>query len=162
MSEKVLGSEVTISEFRPSYVQFFRDINIEWLEQYFVVEPFDHALLHDPELHIIKQGGFIFFAHLDSKIVGCCALLKHNDTKYEMAKMAVLANFRNRGIGRLLVGRALERSREVGATTVVLATSNKLLAANYLYQSMGFQYANPKVIGPLPYQRETIVMALEL
>ena len=57
---------------------------------------------------------------------------------------------------------AIDKARALGANTLVLATSRLLQAANHLYESLGFQYADLSVIGPLPYKRETIVMAMKL
>ncbi|MFH1687402.1 MAG: GNAT family N-acetyltransferase [bacterium] len=156
------SSEIKIVDFHPSYASDFRDINYEWLEELFEVEPYDRVVLNDPQTHIIDQGGFVFLAEVDGAIVGTCALLRHTEKKYELAKMGVTKDYRSRGIGRRLVEAAIERARRLQATKLILATSNQLPAANHLYQAMGFQYADLAVIGPLPYQRETIVMALDL
>jgi len=37
-----------------------------------------------------------------------------------------------------------------------------LPVTNSLYKTMGFHYVDESVIGPLPYERETIVMAMTL
>jgi predicted N-acetyltransferase YhbS len=149
-------------DFRRRYARHFHDLNIAWLEEYFAVEPYDRIVLTDPQKNIIGLGGHILFARMDGVIVGTCALLKHSDRMYELAKLAVSPESRGHGVGRRLMQAALERAREQGAETVVLATSTKLVEANRLYESFGFSLADSSVIGPLPYQRETIVMALDL
>jgi len=156
------GQSVEIIEFHKRYTRHFRDLNYEWLEKYFVVEPYDRIILNDPLKQIIKLGGYIFFARVGKEIVGTCALLKHNDKKYELAKMGVTERYQGCGIGRRLARAAVSKAREVGAGSIVLATSHLLPAANHLYQSMGFEYVDLSVIGPLPYSRETIVMAMDL
>jgi GNAT superfamily N-acetyltransferase len=155
-------SEIEIIEYQPRYARDFRDLNYEWLERYFEVEPYDRIVLNDPQNQVIKLGGYIFFARVGGQIVGTCALLKHTDKKYELAKMGVTERFQGRGIGRRLVQVAIETARALDAETLVLATSRLLPAANHLYESLGFGYVDNSVIGPLPYKRETIVMAVKL
>jgi len=153
---------VKIVGFQRRYARHFRDLNYEWLEKYFEVEPYDRIVLNDPQKQIINLGGYVLFARVKAEVVGTCALLKHTERKYELAKMGITERFRGRGIGRRLTQAAIDKARALGADTLVLATSKLLPAANHLYQSMGFQYADLSVIGPLPYKRETVVMALEL
>jgi putative acetyltransferase len=154
--------EVEIVEFKPKYAKYFHDINVGWLEAYFEVEPYDRIVLEDPYGQIIAHGGQVFFAKVEGVVVGTCAIIKHTDLKYELAKMGVLEESRGLGVGRLLALAAIEKARILGATTLVLATSKKLEAANKLYRSLGFVTVDRSQIGPLPYHRESIVMALSL
>ena len=156
------GSDIEIVDFHPKYASHFRDLNYEWLEKYFEIEPYDRIVLNDPQKQIIKLGGYVFIARIGRQIAGTCALLKHTDRKYELAKMGVAERFRGRGVGRCLTRAAIAKARLLGADTLVLATSRKLSAANHLYESLGFQEVDLSVIGPLPYKRESIVMAMEL
>ncbi len=48
-------------------------------------------------------------------------------------------NLRRRGIGEALMRRAIELARESGATGVSLTSNPSRMAANLLYQSMGFE-----------------------
>jgi ribosomal protein S18 acetylase RimI-like enzyme len=155
-------SAVEIVEFQRRYARYFRDLNYEWLEKYFEVEPYDKIVLNDPQKQIIKLGGCVFFARVSGEIVGTCALLKHTERKYELAKMGITERFRGRGIGRRLTQAAIDKARALEADTLVLATSKLLPVANHLYESMGFQHADLSIIGPLPYKRETIVMAMKM
>ncbi len=153
---------VRIIEFRTKHKAAFKKLNLEWLEKYFEVEPYDRIILEDPLNEVIKRGGVVFMAVVDDLPVGTCALLKHTPLKYELAKMGVSDAFQRHGIGRMLVETAICKARELGADTLVLATSPKLEAANRLYSRMGFETVSDDVIGPLPYVRHSIVMALEL
>ncbi len=157
-----MSDEVVIIEYKPKYRERFRELNYEWLERYFTVEPYDRIVLSDPEREVIKRGGAILFALIGKEVVGTCALLKHTDRKYELAKMGVTEKHQGRCIGRKLVEASIKKARELGAKELVLATSPKLEAANHLYRGMGFAEAAPEEIGPLPYQRHSIVMAMDL
>lgn len=160
--DSIRHSEIEILNFKPKYARYFREINHEWLEEYFQVEPYDRIVLDDPQGEIIAHGGYVFFAKVEGEIVGACALLKHTETKYELAKMGVSKAYRGRGIGRKLADAAIAKVRRIGADTIVLATSQSLEAANALYHSMGFQEVSLDEIGPLPYKRKSIVMRLRL
>lgn len=46
---------------------------------------------------------------------------------------------RGRGIGKALVGRAIELARDAGASGISLTSNPQREAANRLYQSMGFE-----------------------
>ena len=151
-----------IVEFRSKHRNAFRDLNTEWLEKYFEVEPYDRIVLNDPQNEVIKRGGFVLMAVVDDQPVGTCAIIKHTPLKYELAKMGVADAFQGCGIGQSLIEAAIRKARELGAETLILATSPKLDAANHLYQKMGFQQVPDDVIGPLPYVRHSIVMALDL
>ena len=37
-----------IIDFKAEYANAFRDLNVEWLEKFFRVEPIDHEILGDP------------------------------------------------------------------------------------------------------------------
>jgi putative acetyltransferase len=155
-------SEIRIIEFKSKYARHFREINREWLEEYFEVEPYDAIVLDDPQGQIIAHGGYIFFALSGDDVVGTCALLRHAEKKYELAKMGVRKQYRGQGIGRRLTEAAIEKVRSLGADTLILATSNNLEAANRLYHSMGFHQVDVAEIGPLPYKRKSIVFRMNL
>ena len=154
--------DVRIVDYKPKYRSFFRDLNYEWLEEYFTVEPYDRIVLNDPDKHILKAGGKILFALVEGQVVGTVALLKHTPTKYELAKMAVTEQARGHRVGYRLCEAAIEKARALGATDLVLATSPLLTAANRMYEQIGFVRVDPIEIGPLPYQRHSIVMGMQL
>lgn len=153
---------IEIIDFKPTYASRFRDLNYEWLNEYFEVEPFDEIVLMNPQKEILGRGGYIIFARVGLKIVGTCALLRHTENRYELAKMAVTQEYRGQGIGRRLAEAAIDRVRRLKADSLVLATSKLLEPANALYESLGFRYVPLQEIGPIPYQRHTVAMELVL
>lgn len=50
-----------ITPFDSKYSKDFYNLNIEWLEAFFEVEPFDREVLSNPEKYIIDKGGSVFF-----------------------------------------------------------------------------------------------------
>ena len=153
---------VEIIDYKPRYRKNFRTLNLEWLKKYFSVEPVDDKLLSDPEGEIIKRGGKIFFARLDSKIVGTVALIKHDKTTFELAKMAVTEKAQGRQVGRKLAQTVIDRAKKLGARIVLLNTNPKLTAANNLYRSLGFVQVSPNLRQSFSYQRPTITLRLDI
>jgi GNAT superfamily N-acetyltransferase len=153
--------QVDILPYTPQYREDFHRLNLEWIVQYFWVEPSDTLVLSDPETHVLQPGGSIFFAQCCEQVVGTCALLKHPDRGFELAKMGVTRLYRGMGIGRQLAETALEQVKALGARAIFLETNSNLLPAIRLYTRLGFRTR------PFPqgrserYQRADIYMVLE-
>ena len=81
--------DLLILDYEPAHQPAFRDLNHEWISQYFAIEPIDNEMLDDPEGYILAPGGHIFMASYGGELVGTCALIKEHDGVYELAKMAV-------------------------------------------------------------------------
>jgi DNA-binding MarR family transcriptional regulator/N-acetylglutamate synthase-like GNAT family acetyltransferase len=154
--------ETKIIDYKPRYRKYFRTLNLEWLNEYFSVEPIDEKILSHPEEEILKHGGKIFFAQLDGKIVGTVALIKHSHNTYEIAKMAVTEKAQGRQVGKKLALVAIDRAKSLGARTVLLNTNPKLETANKLYSRLGFVQVGPKPRKDLGYRRPTITLKLDL
>jgi DNA-binding MarR family transcriptional regulator/N-acetylglutamate synthase-like GNAT family acetyltransferase len=130
--------QIEIIDYDPTLKKHFKRLNYEWLKKYFKIEPFDKKILNDPENVVIKSGGFILFARLKGKIIGTVAMKKINSSVYELTKLAVKPEFRRQRAGLKLCRFAMDRARSAGAAMIVLATSPKLIAANKLYDDLGF------------------------
>lgn len=149
-----------IIPFQPRLASEFREMNLEWLNLYFYVEPKDEDLLNRAEEVIIGRGGKIFFGELDSEIVGCFSLLPYDERSFELGKMAVKPPFQGMNIGHKLLSSAIDYTREVGKQRVVLYSNTVLSAAIHLYQKFGFEEIEME--DPPPYARSNIKMALIL
>lgn len=132
--------QVEISTYDPKFQKSFKDLNIEWISTYFVVEPNDIKTLDHAEEYIINKGGEIFSAILNDEVLGVCALIK-NDGKnydYELAKMAVSPKAQGKGVGLLLAESAIKWATEKGASKIYLESNTKLKPAIKLYEKLGF------------------------
>ena len=150
---------IEIIDYSPEFLEDFKRLNYEWIEQYFTIEEADRQYLEHPDSTILNPGGHIYMARYNDSIVGTCALVKVNEDTYELAKMGVTQAARGRGVGWMLSQAAINKARELGAKTVCIESNTMLEAAIRLYQKLGFQ----KVIGhPSPYERCNIQMELPL
>ena len=157
-----LTREVTIREFEPGDEVSFRRLNEEWIERYFRIEPKEALVLENPKSMILDPGGKIFFAVVDGQCVGCCALRRMSDSEFEVAKMAVTAEFQGAGIGRKLLRAVIEGGRASGARRLYLETNHILTPAIRLYESMGFRHLPSERIVPSKYLRADVYMELFL
>lgn len=103
--------EVSIIPFEEKYAKQFYNLNVEWLEKYFYVEPYDQKVLSNPKTYIIDKGGFIFFATYNNEIVGTVALI-NQQLFYELSKMAVSPKYQGLKIGQKLIDFCIEFGKE--------------------------------------------------
>lgn len=155
-------SEVTIREFHSGDEVSFRKLNEEWIEHYFRVEGKEAVILANPKGTILDAGGKIFFALVEERCVGCCALRRMSDGEFEVAKMAVTPDFQGAGIGRKLLRAVIEAGRALGARRLYLETNHILTPAIRLYESIGFRHLPPERIVPSEYARADVYMELFL
>src|ERR1700730_16470204 len=94
--------KITILEYQPEHQPFFEQLNRNWIERYFWLEPIDEFVLTQPAKAILETGGMILMISCNDNIAGTAALKKINDATYEFTKMAVAEEFRGRGLGRTL------------------------------------------------------------
>ncbi len=146
---------VEIIDYTSDYQSDFKNINEEWISKYFTMETMDYKSLDHPDDYIIKKGGHIFMALLNGEAVGACALIKMDDTKYELAKMGVRPAAQGHGIGWKLGEACLKKAKEFGANTIYLESNTVLAPAINLYRKLGFVEIFDQ---PTPYSRCNIQM----
>ena len=127
-----------IVPFNGDYKSAFESLNREWIEEYFVMEEEDLKTLQNPESYIMEKGGEIFFAVLDGDVVGTSAMIQTSKGIYELAKMSVAKKLQGLGIGKKLLKRCIDFSKEREAIEIFLITNDSLKPALNLYQSCGF------------------------
>lgn len=153
-------NEVTIREFEQGDESAFRQLNEEWITRYFRMEEKDREALYQPHAHILGVGGRIFFAVMEGRCVGCCALVPMGEGEYEVAKMAVTASCQGLGIGRKVLQAVVDAARSSGARRLHLETNHVLTPAIRLYESIGFHHVTPAE--PSPYARADVFMEMDL
>lgn len=157
---------VEIVTFAPEYRDAFRDLNLEWISEYFVVEPEDERTLMNPETEIIEKGGEILFALCEDEQtgkkepLGTCALIKKGPALYELSKMAVTERARGRHLGKKLLDAAIQKARHMGASMMMLETNSRLAPALNLYKKLGFEPVDFEQASK--YARADVCMRLKL
>lgn len=151
---------IVVREFMPGDEAAFRDINLEWIERYFVVEPKDRDVLGDPRKYILDPGGAVLLALDGEAPVGAVALIVLGDGSVELAKMGVRPSAQGKGVGRMLVAAALARARQMGMRRVYIETNARLETAIRLYRDAGFVPLEQRM--PSPYARADVQLELIL
>ena len=152
--------EVQIASFDEGLAADFAKLNYEWIEQYFRVEDPDREMLDDPATYIIDNGGEVFFAIIEGKVVGTVAMIRDGDNRFELAKMAVSGGHKGQGIGDRLMHACIEFAREKGKSSIFLLSNTKLRPAINLYRKHGF--IETPIDVHTPYERVNIRMELAL
>lgn len=127
-----------IVPFNVDYKSAFEHLNREWIEEYFEMEDEDLKTLQNPESYVLEKDGEIFFAILGDDVVGTAAMIQTGQGIYELAKMAVAKNVQGLGIGKKLLKRCIDFSKEKQANEIFLITNDSLKPALSLYLSCGF------------------------
>lgn len=118
------------------------------------------ADLLDIEVAYGSRGGWFMVLEEEStgSLVGSVALLPRSASEVELRKMYLSPAHRGRGLGRFLLGTALDEARRRGFHRMVLETAAALERAVRLYESAGFRRSDTA-----PHAcRCEIVMSLDL
>jgi GNAT superfamily N-acetyltransferase len=150
---------VDIIEYENKYHENFRQLNLEWLNKYNLLESHDQIVLDDPQGKIIDRGGHIYLAKSGDEIIGTAGLAKEHDGEYELIKMFVAPAFRGKGISKLLIEKCIEKAKEIGATKLMLYSNSQLQTAIKLYSKYGFHHV---AVVDAPFVTADVKMELEL
>ena len=104
-----------------------------------------------------NKGGKIFFAESAGNIIGTVALMPtKNKLVFELTKMAVKPEYRNKGIGKKLLKKCIDYSKSNSYSSIILYSNKKLNNAIHLYRNFGFKEI--KMEKKSPYLRANIKM----
>jgi GNAT superfamily N-acetyltransferase len=136
---------MAIVPFQPGHLDGFRSLVAETLRE-FGFEP-------DPELdHDLDDPGATYTAlwvAVDGdEVVGSVALRDLGDGAVQLKRMYLRPDRRGHGLGKQLLALALDWARANGMRFVRLDTSERMVAAQRLYEANGFE----RVRGDAPRQ----------
>lgn len=129
---------ITFLPFEEKHAADFKNLNIEWLEAYFEVEPYDEQVLSHPKKYILSPGGSIYMACLGEEIIGTFAYIKKEENVYEFSKMAITPKHRGKGFGNVMVQFVIDQAKREGWKKLILYSSTILENSIHLYRKYGF------------------------
>lgn len=144
----------------PAFSEEFKNMNLHWLKEFFWVEKHDEEVLGNPEKYIIKPGGMILFVKEENEIIACVALMKMEESVFELTKMAVKPEHRGKKIGNKLLDYTLNYAKERQWEKLIIYSNRKLENAVHLYRKYGFREI--PIEANNPYDRGDIKMQLNL
>lgn len=117
------------------------DLGFQDYEQEFAQLPGEYA----------EPDGCVLLAIVDGGVVGCAALRRVDDGgTCELKRVYVRPAARGMDLGRQLVQRMLEVARQAGYVRMCLDVLPEFVAAQRLYESLGFVPAEPVSFNPVP------------
>ena len=136
--------QLRIVPFEAEHAEGFRILVAETLRE-FGFEP-------DPEIDpdLVDPGVYsaLWIALVGDDVVGSVALRDLGDGALELKRMYLRPDQRGRGLGKHLLATALEYAREREAEVIKLDTSERMIAAQRLYEAHGFR----RIPGQAPRQ----------
>ena len=157
ISEKNMNIEII--HYTKENQKYFTDLNVLWVEKYFVMEPHDKEVLYHPEEYILDKGGHIYFAKEGNSIAGTFALIFVEEGVYELSKMTVDEAFRGKKIANKMLEFCLEEAKRLNASKIILYSNTILAPAIHLYKKFGFKEIP---VGNSEYKRSDIKMEITL
>ena len=151
---------ITFHPYTKSNKEDFYNLNISWLKELFLLEPYDESVLSNPKSAILDKGGYIFMGKFKGKIVATFALTPCDDGAYELNKMAVHETFRGKGFGNKIMEFLIQFGIEKNINVIELYSNKKLENAIHLYLKYGF--VEVEISEDNPYQRCDIKMSQTL
>jgi len=148
-----------IINYEDQYLEDFRRLNLEWLEQFNLTESHDLEILDHPRENVIDRGGFIFLLKEENVIIGTAGIFKINSHEYELIKMTVAPEHRGKKFGDMLLEKCINQAKEMNASKLILFSNSHLQTAIRLYEKFGFRHVE---VIDAPFKTADIKMELEL
>ena len=108
----------------------------------------DENELNEIQLKYSKPDGCIILCKINNEFIACVAIRKINAHTAELKRMYVHPAFREQGIGKNLLIKAIAFAKETNYSVIRLDTLNYMTPAINLYKKIGFYeipayYSNP-------------------
>lgn len=140
------------------YRQAFIDLNLAWIEKYFVVEPQDVAILEGVD-KAVADGAGVFFVLEDGVPISTCMDLPKGGGVWEICKLAADEAHRGKGAGEAVLRACMEHAAANGAKKLTIVSNSVLGAAMGLYAKARFKEVP---VDNFEYERVNIQFELEL
>ena len=151
-------SKICIHKYETKFNNDFFVLNKAWIEESWHLEDSDKKDLLNPG-EIVDNGGQVFFALENEKVIGTVAMIKSSDDRFELAKMTVQEDFRGNGIANMLMDECLKFAKENKANEIFLISNDSLKIARNLYDKYGFEEVD---LDSQKYNRGNIKMTFKI
>ncbi|MBM2814621.1 MAG: acetyltransferase family protein [Ignavibacteria bacterium] len=119
----------------------------DWLGFDLSFQDFDIEINNLEEMYSEPEGGLVL-ALLDNQVIGVAGIRKIGNGECELKRMFVKRDFRNLGIGRMLLEYSIKLARELKYDKIKLDTLSSMAVAIKLYLDYGFREISPYRFNP--------------
>ncbi len=116
-------------------------MNIEVYDKEITSELMDLLLSADPDKKAVLSytSGSVVLVCTDNDIFVGIAVLLEKPEVFELKNIAVLQEYRGKGIAKSMIAKVKQLAKELGATILEVGTGNSSLSQLALYQKCGFR-----------------------
>ena len=152
----MMPADISIIPATPAHYEevraLFREYE-EFLQVDLCFQGFDEELASLPGKYAPEQRGALLLAKRNDAAVGVVGLRDLGDSIAEMKRLYIEPAGRGHNFGRALTDAVLAEARRFGYRAVRLDTFPSMVAANRIYDSLGFVDIPPYYDNPLPGAR---------
>jgi putative acetyltransferase len=132
---KLITEEEDFRKARNLFIEYANSLDFDLHFQNFDKE------LEEIDIQYNKPGGglILIIESFTSKEVGCAGIRKSEEKIAELKRMFIKEEHRNKGLGKQLLQRAIELSKELGYEKIRLDTLDTMKPAIALYEKFGFK-----------------------
>lgn len=129
-----------LRDFEPEDQQAVRGLVLAGMRERWgdAFDPSRNRDVDDVQANYLERGGDVIVIETAGEVVATGALLPEAGGAGRIVRVAVHRRYRRRGLARRLVKALVERARQHGMDTVLVATDTPWVSAVALYQSCGF------------------------
>ncbi len=119
----------------------------EWLAIDLSFQHFEEELQQLKEMYSAPAGGIILCKE-ENNFIGCVAIRKITNEAGELKRMYVQPNHQHKGVGKMLLLKAIELAKQCNYSLLRLDTLNYMTPAMNLYKQNGFYEIAPYYFNP--------------
>lgn len=126
-----------IIEYQEKYKKDFVELNIAWIERYFIPEQADYDVLDNVE-ELLEKGSMIYFAVEGDKVLATCMAMPLGGDVWEICKLAATGQYTGKGAGSAVFKASMDYAVSKGAKKLTLISNRRLKPALHIYEKFGF------------------------
>lgn len=133
----VFGDDIILVAYNDSYKQKVFDFTDKCFDE--LGKKFDPSGRHD-FYNDIENNFVVFYCLLDQdRLIGTVALKIIDEFTVELKAMYLDQEYRGKGLGRKLMGKAISEAKRLGYKSIVLDSMSQYKSALKLYEKTGFK-----------------------
>lgn len=127
-----------IIEYQEKFKKDFIELNIAWVERFFVIEQADREVLEHVD-ELLEKGAMVYFAVEEDRVLATCMALPLGGAVWEICKLAAVGQHTGKGAGSAVFRACMDYAIGHGAEKLTLISNRQLKQALHIYEKFGFR-----------------------